>query len=121
MNISEEARNLLREELRAKVAEDDAATYPDQLPYPDIANAVQKALDGVTPEAVRPLHMYLGKDVSDLAVGQRFRKTKGLPFGDEDAVIVSVYQTTNGTVRVVGEHPEGWQHIFNPDQIEVVA
>jgi hypothetical protein len=62
------------------------------------------------------------------ARGQYVRKVKGLPFGGGDALVLVCYRmlknegswTIDTDWRVVVQHPEGWQHIFSPDQLEVV-
>lgn len=54
--------------------------------------------------------------------GDRVRKVKGLPFGgDGGTVVLCCYQMLDGAWRVVGQHPEGWQHIFEPGQLELVT
>jgi hypothetical protein len=53
--------------------------------------------------------------------GDRVNKVKGLPFGAGDAMVLACYQQPNGDWRVVVAHPEGWQHIFAPDQLSLAA
>lgn len=53
-------------------------------------------------------------------VGKLVRKVKGLPFGNGDARVVAEYGE-GAERRVVVKHREGWQHIFSPDQLEIVA
>lgn len=48
-------------------------------------------------------------------VGQRVTKPKGYRF---DSVIVAVFRTTTGEVRVVAENGDRLLHIFNEDQLE---
>ncbi len=52
--------------------------------------------------------------------GQRIRKIRGHDFGQGDAEVVACYRTKAGAWRVVAEHPEGWQFIFEPNQIEPI-
>lgn len=52
--------------------------------------------------------------------GTHVRKVQGHDFGSGKAKVAVCYRTLHdNTWRVVGEHPEGWQFIFTPGQIEV--
>jgi hypothetical protein len=54
--------------------------------------------------------------MSKFKVGDKAIKTKGYKF---PCTIVSVFETVEGNVRVVGEMNEyGLLHIFNEDQLE---
>ena len=54
--------------------------------------------------------------MSKFKVGDKAIKTKGYKF---PCTIVSVFETVEGNVRVVGEMDEyGLLHIFNEDQLE---
>lgn len=48
-------------------------------------------------------------------IGDRVYKPKGYKF---DSIIVSVFTTTSGNVRVVAENGDGLLHIFNEDNLE---
>lgn len=48
---------------------------------------------------------------------QKVRKKSGYPF---PGTYVGSIWTTKGEERVIVEHNDGWLHIFNPDQIEVI-
>ena len=89
--------HLLRE-LREHLADSDAPTR----------GALGAAIAALTASRLS------GEDV----VGKRVRKIKGLPFGNGDAVVVADYEARGGR-RLVVQHPEGWQHIFSPDQVEI--
>jgi hypothetical protein len=52
-----------------------------------------------------------------LKVGSKVVKTKGTPF---HGTVVALYHTTRRELRAVVEHPEGWQHIFAPDQLRPI-
>lgn len=62
-----------------------------------------------------------------MKVGDLVRKITGLPFGGGCcphcgrglplAEVVAVYGEDDNQ-RVIARHPEGWQHIFNPTQLE---
>lgn len=55
---------------------------------------------------------------SKFKVGDRAIKVKGYKF---PCIIVSVFETVSGNIRVVGEMDEyGLLHIFNEDQLEHV-
>jgi hypothetical protein len=55
--------------------------------------------------------------MSKFKVGDKAVKTKGYKF---PCTIVSVFETKEGNVRVVGEMDEfGLLHIFNEDQLEL--
>ena len=55
--------------------------------------------------------------MSKFKVGDKAIKTKGYKF---PCTIVSVFETVEGNVRVVGEMDEyGLLHIFNEDQLEL--
>ena len=57
--------------------------------------------------------------MSKFKVGDKAIKTKGYKF---PCTIVSVFETAEGNVRVVGEMDEyGLLHIFNEDQLELVT
>lgn len=60
---------------------------------------------------------------AELLPGDRVRKVQGYPFGNGDAVVLAAYRCAEGTgpMRYVVEHPEGWQHIFNRQQLELVS
>lgn len=56
--------------------------------------------------------------MSKFKVGDKAIKTKGYKF---PCTIVSVFETVEGNVRVVGEMDEyGLLHIFNEDQLEPI-
>ena len=57
--------------------------------------------------------------MSTFKVGDKAVKTKGYKF---PCIIVSVFETKEGNVRVVGEMDEfGLLHIFNEDQLELAT
>ena len=57
--------------------------------------------------------------MSKFKVGDKAIKTKGYKF---PCTIVSVFETKEGNVRVVGEMDEfGLLHIFNEDQLELAT
>jgi len=59
---------------------------------------------------------FLQENKTKFQVGDKAIKVKGYKF---PCTIVSVFQTVEGNVRVVGEMDEyGLLHIFNEDQLE---
>lgn len=55
------------------------------------------------------------RDTPRFRVGDRVRKPKGYEF---DSVVVAVFTTTKGDVRLVCEEDRGILHIFNEAQVE---
>ena len=65
-----------------------------------------------------------------MKIGDRVRKVKGLPFGGGKcphcdgqlpyAVVTVDPYPEGGGERLVARHPDGWSHIFNPEQLEIV-
>jgi len=50
-------------------------------------------------------------------IGDKVYKPKGYKF---DSVIVSVFTTVSGNIRIVAENGDGLLHIFNEDNLELV-
>lgn len=63
--------------------------------------------------------LIIKKDIEDtfkFKVGDKAYKPKGYKF---PCTVVSIFQTTNGDVRIVGEMDDnGMLHIFNENQLE---
>lgn len=57
-------------------------------------------------------------DERRFAVGDKVRKLVGYDF---DSVVVSVFNKTDGQVRLVCEDDRGLLHIFNQDQMERIS
>lgn len=48
-------------------------------------------------------------------IGDKAYKPKGYKF---DCIIVSVFKTTTGKIRIVAENEDGLLHIFNEDNLD---
>ena len=49
-------------------------------------------------------------------IGDKVYKPNGYKF---DAIIVSVFKTVSGSIRIVAENGEGLLHIFNENNLEL--
>jgi hypothetical protein len=58
-----------------------------------------------------------GRPPSPFGRGQRVRKVKGYPFGDGEAKVVVTFWH-RGKWKMIAEHPDGWLHIFDCEQME---
>lgn len=77
----------------------------------------------VTPVNVSAPHLK-GKPMK---LGDLVRKIRGLPFGggkcphcNGDLPLAQINGFIDDGRRVSAKHPEGWSHIFDPEQLEVI-